>query len=76
VGSIRALKLHAWEVAFEERIAALRRKEVATLLHFQVLNAIAPSLSFSLSLSLSLTLILTLTLTLTWSLTLTPTPQP
>ena len=45
MGSIRALKLHAWEVAFEERIAALRRKEVATLLHFQVLNAIAPSLS-------------------------------
>jgi hypothetical protein len=78
VGSIRALKLHAWEVAFEERIAALRRKEVATLLHFQVLNAITPSLTLSLSLSLSLTLTLTLTLalTLTWSLTLTPTPQP
>ena len=64
MGSIRALKLHAWEVAFEERIAALRRKEVATLLHFQVLNAIAPSLSLTLSLTLSLSLSLSLTLTL------------
>ena len=44
VGSIRTLKLHAWEAAFEERIAALRRKEVATLLHFQVLNAITSTL--------------------------------
>ena len=36
IGAIRAVKLHAWEAEFEARIAALRSREVATLLHFQV----------------------------------------
>jgi ATP-binding cassette subfamily C (CFTR/MRP) protein 1 len=44
LGAIRTLKLHAWEDAFEERVAALRRKEVATLLRFQVLNAVTSTL--------------------------------
>ena len=38
IGAIRAVKLHAWEAEFEARIAALRSREVATLLHFQVRN--------------------------------------
>tara|TARA_B110001452_G_scaffold264855_1_gene268562 strand:+ start:768 stop:1034 length:267 start_codon:yes stop_codon:yes gene_type:complete len=38
IGAIRAVKLHAWEAEFEARIAALRSREVATLLHFQARN--------------------------------------
>ena len=44
IGAIRTVKLHAWEAEFESRIAALRRREVATLLRFQVLNAVTSTL--------------------------------
>jgi ABC-type multidrug transport system fused ATPase/permease subunit len=44
MNAIRAIKLHAWEGEFEARIAALRAKEVQTLLSFQKLNAITSTM--------------------------------
>uniref|UniRef100_A0A7S2IV57 ATP-dependent transporter ycf16 n=1 Tax=Haptolina brevifila TaxID=156173 RepID=A0A7S2IV57_9EUKA len=44
INAIRAIKLHAWEDEFEARIAAERKKEVATLFAFQRLNAVTSTL--------------------------------